>query len=457
MLALLLITLLLPLLVNSFPHIKRRGIVDFPITRRNAPRARTTKDLAAYADFVRQKFGYRPVSESHNRRRSIGSLSLIDQNSDASYIGTISVGTPSQSFQVVLDTGSSDLWLAASNCSGCPDGIIPFDTRASSTFSSNDSQFIIHYGSGNVSGTIGKDTATMDGLTVSSQTMGIVDQLYGNVISSPASGLMGLAFQSLAETRAQPFWQALISENQLDSPEMGFHLARYNNDPSNREEIVGGAFTIGGTNSSLYTGSIEYIDMPNDTTKNWWTINIRSLTLNGNSIPISTTSALAVIDTGSTLIGGPSDAVSAFYAQIEGSEAMTGEHESYYTFPCSTKLEVAIAFGGSSWLINPDDMSFGPVNRSSSMCWGALLNLGEAEFKGENTSVLAWTMGDVFLKNVYSVFRAIPPSVGFANLSTEANAFSYSSGAILLLPSPLVAYSIVIVVITTILSGILII
>jgi cathepsin D len=143
--------------------------------------------------------------------------------------------------------------------------------------------------------------------------------------------------------------------------------------------------------------------------------------VNENSIPISSgPGALAVIDTGSTLIGGPSDAVSAFYARIEGSEALTGASEGYYAFPCSTKLQVSIAFGGSSWSIDPKDINLGPLSSSSSMCRGALLNLGEAEFKGENTSVPAWTMGDTFLKNVYSVFRANPPSVGFANLSTEA-------------------------------------
>jgi cathepsin D len=114
----------------------------------------------------------------------------------------------------------------------------------------------------------------MAGFTISSQAIGVVSELSGNVISAPASGLMGLAFQSISATRSQPFWQALISENQLDSPEMGFYLGRYDDDPSYPDEVSGGAFTLGGTNSSLYTGNIEYTDFPNGTAEKWWTIDI---------------------------------------------------------------------------------------------------------------------------------------------------------------------------------------
>jgi cathepsin D len=126
--------------------------------------------------------------------------------------------------------------------------------------------------------------------------------------------------------------------------------------------------------------------------------------VNGNSIPISKESdALVVIDTGPPYIVGPSDIVSTFYAQIKGSEALSGDHEGYYSFPCSTRLEVSIVFGGSSWPINPKDMNLGPVNISSSMCLCALISFDVAQTKGQNITQPAWTIGENFLKNVYSV------------------------------------------------------
>jgi len=80
------------------------------------------------------------------------------------------------------------------------------------------------------------------------------------LVDAPVSGLMGLAFQSLASTEAVPFWQALIESNQLSAPEMSFWLTRSSSSTQNLEP--GGVFTLGGTNSSLFTGEIEFINMP---------------------------------------------------------------------------------------------------------------------------------------------------------------------------------------------------
>lgn len=48
-----------------------------------------------------------------------GDVQLTNHNLDASYSGQVSIGTPGQTFDVVLDTGSADLWVAGSSCSGC--------------------------------------------------------------------------------------------------------------------------------------------------------------------------------------------------------------------------------------------------------------------------------------------------------------------------------------------------
>lgn len=75
-----------------------------------------------------------------------------------------------ESFDVVLDTGSSDLWIAGPECTSCTSDQIPtFDTSKSTTFQSATTSATISYGSGEVTGTVGSDTVTMAGFTVENQ------------------------------------------------------------------------------------------------------------------------------------------------------------------------------------------------------------------------------------------------------------------------------------------------
>jgi cathepsin D len=78
------------------------------------------------------------------------------------------------------------------------------------------------------------------------------------LIDGELAGIMGLAFQGIANTGAMPFWQALINQNLLTSPEFSFSLTRFVNDPNSKTEEPGGTFTLGGTNSSLFQGDIDF-------------------------------------------------------------------------------------------------------------------------------------------------------------------------------------------------------
>lgn len=62
--------------------------------------------------------------ESGLKKRQ-GETGLTNHNLDASYSATVSIGTPPQSFDVVLDTGSADLWVAASGSSITTDKFAP--------------------------------------------------------------------------------------------------------------------------------------------------------------------------------------------------------------------------------------------------------------------------------------------------------------------------------------------
>ncbi|TFK79854.1 hypothetical protein K466DRAFT_656772 [Polyporus arcularius HHB13444] len=116
---------------------------------------------------------------------------------------------------------------------------------------------------------------------------------------------------------------------------------------------------------------------------------------------IPTSEANAPVDVMSTevFIGNPADSISALYAQIPGSEAFTGDNAGYYTFPCNTNVTVTMNFG------------------KRSIVWPIL----NADF--------------LLMQNVYSIFRASPAAVGFAQLSSTATSMNGQLGS---LPSPTV-------------------
>jgi len=280
----------------------------------------------------------------------------------------------------------------------------------------------INYGSGSVVGIVSQDTVTFGGFTVPQQTFLAVTETNLSLLTFGISGIMGLGFEAISGLNATPFWAELNDTNQLSAPIMSIYLQRYIASAQYSES--GGTLTLGGTDTSLYTGDIDYNDMPSGAVPSYWLQEVKNLTVHGSEIIVNSTNGVAAIDTGTTLIGAPTNYVEEIWGAVPGSEALTGEYQGMYAYPCSTDLSISVSFGGISWQISNADMSiadFTTTEDSGSMCVGAIFDLGS--LAEPNTSLApTWIFGDTFLKNVYSVFRADPPSVGFAQLSSTGHA-----------------------------------
>lgn len=78
------------------------------------------------------------------------------------------------------------------------------------------------------------------------ECIGVVTSTSADLISYPLSGLMGLAWKSIASSGATPFWQALAASGDWDSPEMGVYLKRYRGDSTASQiETDGGEILFG--------------------------------------------------------------------------------------------------------------------------------------------------------------------------------------------------------------------
>jgi len=207
---------------------------------------------------------------------------------------------------------------------------------------------------------------------------------------------------------------------------MAFHLTRFLDQPASQDLEPGGSFTMGFINQSLYTGDIEYTPIPPGSAS-YWILSLQSLTVQGNQISVpSGSSSYAAIDTGTTLVGGPSSIISQIYAQIPGSSKGTGSYDGYYLFPCNTNVSISLNFGGRDWTVSPSDFLLTQLTPTG--CLGAFFEL---DMSGGSTPT--WIVGDTFLKNVFTVFQYDPPAVGFATLSDVALEIADVNGAI---PSP---------------------
>lgn len=215
---------------------------------------------------------------------------------NAQYFSEISVGTPPQDFKVVLDTGSSNLWVPSSECGSIACYLhSKYDHSGSSTYKKNGSEFAIQYGSGSLSGYVSQDTVQIGDLKIK-------NQLFAEATSEPGlafafgrfDGILGLGYDTISVNKIPPPFYNMIDQGLLDEEVFAFYLS----DTANGDESEA---TFGGIDKSHYTGDITYIPLRR---KAYWEVDLDAITFGDATAEIENTGV--ILDTGTSLIALPS-------------------------------------------------------------------------------------------------------------------------------------------------------
>ncbi|CAK7301266.1 NAPSA [Vulpes lagopus] len=267
------------------------------------------------------------------------------------YYGEIGLGTPPQNFSVIFDTGSSNLWVPSIRCHFFS---LPcwfhhrYNSKASSSFQPNGTKFAIQYGTGRLDGILSEDKLTIGGVKSASV-------IFGEALWEPSlvftlahfDGILGLGFPILAVGGVQPPLDLLVDQGLLDKPVFSFYL-----------------------------NSVKV----------------------GTGLILCAQGCAAILDTGTSLITGPTEEIQALNAAIGGFSLLLGE----YLIQCSeipTLPPISFLLGGVWFNLTAQDYVIQIARGGVRLCLSGFQALDIPPPTGP-----LWILGDVFLGAHVAVF-----------------------------------------------------
>ncbi|XP_073726079.1 nothepsin [Misgurnus anguillicaudatus] len=324
---------------------------------------------------------------------------------DAQFFGEISLGNPQQNFTVIFDTGSSDLWVPSSYCVSQACAMHhKFKAFKSSTYTHDGRVFGIHYGSGHLLGVMAREQLKVGSVTVQ-------NQIFGEAVYEPGfafvmahfDGVLGLGFPQLAEEMGSPVFDSMIAQNSVDEPVFSFYL-------KNNGSGFGGELLFGGVDETLFVPPINWVSV---TQKGYWQIKMDGVKVQGalSFCYRSSHGCQAVVDTGTSLIGGPSKDILMLQQFIGATPTAIGE----YLLDCARISSLPVV----SFLLNDVEYSLTgeqyvrrEILNNNEICISGFQSIDVPSPAGP-----MWILGDVFLSQFYSIYDRGHNRVGFAHLS----------------------------------------
>jgi len=312
---------------------------------------------------------------------------------DVGYYTEIGIGTPKQPFTVILDTGSSNLWVPGVKCTD--QACAPhhkYDSKKSSTYVPNGEGIQIQYGTGSMIGILDQDYVSIGPITVKNQVFAESTSEAPFFAQQPMDGILGLAYKGISADSVTPVLYNMVSQKLVAKGEVAFWM-------STEDNQKGSMFFMGGTDPDYYTGKINYHKLFLwFLGTEWYTLLVDSIDVKGTDYGDCFPFCRAIIDTGTSLIVGPSQYATPV---INAIGPVFANCSNVNTLP-----EFSVTIGGIKYPLTPEQYVVKlPDNNGKMTC-----QLGIAGGQG----LPFWILGDVFIRGYYSVFDMSDYQVGFA-------------------------------------------
>lgn len=220
-----------------------------------------------------------------------------------------------------------------------------------------------------------------------------------NGYSGKFDGILGLAWSSISVDKIPTVFDTLVNQGKITNPIFAFYLSNSDGTP--------GELTIGDINHKHFNGELTYVPLISET---YWEAKLDRMSANGKSISKSNK---AVLDSGTSLLAGPTNEVKAFAESIGATPFFLNPQE--YTIDCTAvnnlpKLEIVI--GGYTMELTGKEYTID----AGGICLLGMIGIDIPAPRGP-----LWIYGDIIMRKYYTVFDEKNEQLGFALANTRYN------------------------------------
>ncbi|KZT64287.1 acid protease [Daedalea quercina L-15889] len=332
---------------------------------------------------------------------SSGGVGVDVTDAGVTYTASVGIGSPATDYTLLIDTGSSNTWVGASQA-----------YAQTSTSKSTGDTVTVSYGSGSFSGTEYTDTVTLGtGLTIQNQSIGVASQAQG---FTGEDGILGIGPVDLTSgTVSNTSTVPTVTDNLYAQGTIATELIGISYVPTTTDNVANGELTFGGTDSTKYTGDITYTPITTTSpASNYWGIN-QDLTYGQSGTSLLSGNA-GIVDTGTTLLMIATDAFQKYQqatgATLDNTTGLLTITEDQY----DSLQSLYFTIGDTTFEFTPNAQIW-PRSLNSTLGGDSnSIYLVTSDLGSESGQGLDFINGFAWLQRFYSVFDTTNTQVGIA-------------------------------------------